>query len=131
MTYLPFNNIFSQLVSGRSVCLYLDGFNIALFIENNSKLVLQTPVYQGDHYIPQGVRQCIKQSSSIKTHLLKTSLVIEEELFQISLKYSDPAIQMNDQEFKLLLGEFVDLATSWRARLDERDRQDHIYIRVK
>jgi hypothetical protein len=128
---LPLNNILSQLINGKPTLIHLDDFDIYLSMDKNSILTLKTPVYQGACYIPKGVRQCVKRVNSANPPLLKTSLIVEQETFQVLLNLCSYSVLLNMEEIKLLLKEFIDLATMWRVRLDERDRQDHIYISVK
>lgn len=99
--------------------------------DESSKAIISTSVYSGDNFIPFSVRKCA-QNLSFKDHAgIKTSLSIDENRFQISLLYLEDTESLLRRDFNHVIHEFTEVADRWRARLDENDRNDLVYVRVK
>lgn len=99
--------------------------------DQNNKLSLAAPVYQGDQYIPPSVRQCVKNRPPFNSVLSRTYLTINENDYQISLHYQAHEDHLNDQKFGLILDEFSELAEAWKKYLDDHEKKDLVHVRVK
>lgn len=122
--------ILTQLASGDAIKVPFDGTDIMIHIlDEESKLSLTTLVYDGGNYIPASVRRCLTGKSPVFHPTIRTFLSIDEQRFQIKLNYLGRA-QLNDH-LKELLEEFGLVAEKWRLYLDEHDKHDLVYVRVK
>lgn len=119
--------------NGEPVKLIYDQLEISVrFVDQASKISLTTPVYFGGNYIPGSVRRSLSHkfpASEIPS--IRTYLSIDEPLFQINLNYLGHAHSLNYGELKELIEEFGWMADRWRAFLDEHDKHDLVYVRVK
>lgn len=123
--------IFHQLVENDFAQISLAGYDVTIRIcESSSKISLSTPVYFGGNFIPKSVRNCISQKTPFQSSLM-TSLMIQENKFEIDLNYLGLLNHLNNERFKELLEEFCWLADEWRLFLDEHDKNDLIPVRVK
>ena len=124
--------ILRQLSGGKSIKVPFDGSDIMIrFIDDASKLSLSALVYQGGNYIPESVRRCLSRKSSFFHTSVLTFFSVDEQHFQIMLNYLGQPQSLNKDEFKDLLEEFGEMAEKWRLYLDEHDRNDLIYVKVK
>ncbi|WP_075882509.1 hypothetical protein [Candidatus Protochlamydia sp. W-9] len=125
--------ILHQLAEGSGIPIPVEGSDINIrFLDNDSKLSLSSSVYHGGNYIPSSVRDCLFHKSPF-SHLssIYTYLFIDEQRYQIYLHYLGHANILNLEELKNLLEEFNAIAEKWRFYLDEHDKHDLIYVRVK
>lgn len=123
--------ILNQLAIGDSLKVAFDGLDIMVrFIDDSSKVSLSTLVYEGGNYIPASVRRCLSQSLIFHPSI-RTYFTIDEQQFQIKLNYLGHAETLTHDHFKDLLEEFGLIAEKWRLHLDEHDRGDLVYVRVK
>jgi hypothetical protein len=99
-------------------------------LDNATKISLSSTVYFGGNFIPKSVRQCLTKMPSFERGLIKTSLVVDEDNFRISLNYLGALNHLNKRMFVDLLEEFSWLADEWRHYLDEHDKNDLIYVHV-
>lgn len=124
--------ILDQLACGDSINVPFDGSNIMVrTIDDASKLSLTALVYEGGNYIPNSVRRCLSRKSPFFHPSIFTFLTVDEQRFQVKLNYLGQAQSLNHQKFKELLEEFGLIAEKWRLYLDEHDKNDLIYVRVK
>ena len=124
--------LFQQLYHDETAYLTVGGSEIAIRIfDNASKLSLSTQVYFGGNFIPKSVRACVAGQSPFSQNSIKTSLQIDEDNFQILLNYLGKVDRLPSEFFCSLLEEFSWLAYEWRLYLDEHDKQDLVYLRVK
>lgn len=124
--------ILNQLASGDSIKVAFDGSDIMIrFIDDASKLSLTTMVYDGGNYIPSSVRRCLSHKFPFPRPSVLTYLTIDENHFQVKLNYLGPSETLTQDHFKELLEEFGWIAEKWRLYLDEHDKNDLIYVRVK
>lgn len=124
--------ILNQLAGGDAINVPFDGSEIMIrVIDEASKLSLTTLVYEGDNYIPSSVRSCLSRKSPFFHTSLFTFLSVDEQNFQVKLHYLGQAQNLNQEHIKELLEEFGILAGKWRLYLDEHDKHDLIYVRVK
>ncbi len=56
-------------------------------------------------------------------------LHIDENKFEISLRYLGDIETLNTRNFNEVLEEFSGIADRWRLILDEHDRNDLVYVR--
>lgn len=123
--------LFQQLDHDDVAQITLGGNDIQIKIfDDASKISLLTTVYYGGNFIPKSVRNGVSQKSPFNRVSIKTSLAVDEKKFQINLLYLGHLEHMNNQNFNRLLEEFSWLAHSWRAFLDEHDKNDLIRIHV-
>lgn len=121
-----------RLADGDSIKIALDGSDIMIrFLNGATKLSLTTSVYYGGNYIPSSVRQCASGPAPFASSFIKTYLQIDEGLFQICLHYLGPAEYLTQSYLKEILEEFGWIAEKWRLYLDEHDKNDLVYVRVK
>ena len=95
------------------------------------RLSLSTAVYQGDNYVPPSVRLCLTRSYPGPTSHIRTNLALNEENFTISLHHVSALGSFTNQSLVRLLEEFSWIAEEWRQILDDNDRRDLVYVRVK
>lgn len=126
-------NLINELKRAEIANIQVGGISItAKVFEGATKLFLSTPVYYGGNFIPKSVRHCLKLKAPFNGARIKTSLLVDEEKFQIDLNYLGFADQYHSkQRFIDLLEEFSLIAEKWRDYLDEQDRNDLVYIPVK
>lgn len=121
----------SQLAGGDSLQVAFDGSNIMIrFIDGASKLSLTALIYEGDNYIPSGVRHCLSHKSPFSHPTLRTYFTVDEDRYQVTLNYLGYA-ELTQNHFKELLEDFGLIAEKWRLYLDEHDRNDLVHVRVK
>lgn len=127
------HKILSHLAGHESVQISFDGSEIFIrFMEAASKLSLTTVVYNGGNYIPSSVRSCVSHKAPIFQASIPTFLTLDEPHFQIQLNYIGTANEtLSYVKFKELLEEFGFMAEKWRNYLDEHDKNDLVYVRVK
>ena len=124
--------MFSQLASGDSIKVAFDGSDIMIrFIDESSKLSLSSLVYDGGNYIPSSVRRCLSHKSPFSHPSIRTFLSIDENRFQVQLNYLGHADSLTRFHFKEILEEFGLIAEKWRMYLDEHDKNDLVYVKVK
>lgn len=91
---------------------------------------INTLVYQGDRFVPQGVREVASHPIAEMQRYLRTWLIIDEENYQISLHCTE-IFTSDFEKFSEILSEFEDVAMKWRDIFEERDRQDLVYIPIQ
>lgn len=124
--------ILNQLAGGDSIKVPFDGSTIMIrVIDNASKLSLTALVYEGGNYIPSSVRRCISHKSPFFHPSILTYLTVDEQRFQVSLNYLGHAQSLTHHSFKEILEEFGLIAEKWRLYLDDHDKNDLIYVKVK
>lgn len=99
-------------------------------IDNATKISLSSTVYFGGNFIPKSVRNSLTKNPEFEKGHIKTSLVVDEENFRVSLNYLGGLAHLNKRMFVDLLEEFSMLADEWRLYLDEHDKNDLIYIHI-
>lgn len=125
-------HILDQLASGDSLNVPFDGSTIKIrILDDASKLSLTALVYQGGNYIPSSVRRCLSHKSPFFHPSMLTYLTVDEQRFQITLNYLGQAKSITRHDFKEILEEFGVIAEKWRSYLDDHDKHDLIYVRVK
>lgn len=124
--------LFHQLSNDEIAHIVLRGTEISVRIfENSSKISLTSPVYFGGNFIPKSVRQCTEQKPPFPPGTVKTYLTIDESAFQVHLNYTGLTQQLSNTKFRDLLEEFSWQAEEWKLFLDEHDKNDLVYVRVK
>ena len=125
--------LLGQLSHNENIHLFVDGSDILVrFERDNLKLSLSTIVYNGGNYIPSSIRRCVSHKSFMPRSSINTFLSMNEHDFQISLNYLNQSPDsLSYRHFKDLLEEFGFLAEIWRNHLDENDKNDLVYVRVK
>jgi len=96
----------------------------------SGKAALSACVYFGGNFIPQSVRQSVIQKVLIKGDHINTSLSLNEEEFTVLLNYVGTC-SLEEIALNHLLEEFCWIANEWRLFLDEQDRNDLVYVRVR
>lgn len=124
--------LFQDLSGRQSVSFNYDGVPLTMSIlDHGSQFQLTSSVYKGGNYIPASVRQCLTVKGSFPRSPLKTALEVDEEHFEIFLHYQGAYTSLSEIKFHNLLEDFNTLADEWRMKLDEKDRNDLIHVRVK
>lgn len=121
-----------QLASGDSINVPFDGSNIMIrVIDHDTKLSLTAPVYEGSNYIPHSVRHCLNHKAPFICPSMLTFLTVDEHNFQVNLNYLGHAQSLTSRHFKEILEEFGHIAEKWRLYLDDHDKNDLVYVKVK
>jgi hypothetical protein len=124
--------ILSQLAGGDLIKVPFDGSDIMVrIVDEASKLSLTTLVYQGGNYIPASVRRCLSRKSPFFHPSMRTFFTVDEQNFQVRLNYLGQAQPLDHEHVKELLEDFGLLAEKWRLYLDDHDKNDLVYVRVK
>lgn len=123
--------LFKYLHDRNSAQIRLMGSDIWVAIDQNSVISLVTEVYFGGNFIPKSVRSSIITKPYFDRETIPTSLSIDEEHFKIFLKYHDKIEHLNQRTLIDVLEEFSYLADEWKLYLDEHDKNDLVYTRVK
>lgn len=100
-------------------------------VDDGAKLMLMTLVYTGGNYLPASVRQSIQQKPPFSSSLMQTNLIVNEERFEIYLRFVGSTDGLNIDAMRTLLEEFTWLADEWRLFLDEQDRNDRVRVPVQ
>lgn len=100
-------------------------------VDLGSKLHLSTVVYRGDRYIPQSVRDASRFHLETPYRQIHTWLILDEELFQISLHHIGNFANIDVGELYEITAEFEDAASKWREIFEEKDRQDLVHIPIQ
>lgn len=125
------NKIYNQLFKDDVFQISFLGSEITIRVfDSASKIALSTPVYYGGNFIPKSVRKGVQHKFSPKD-TIRTHLTINEDQFQIHLNYLGSVEPLDQQQFFEILENFSLIADRWRTYLDEHDKNDLIYVRVK
>ncbi len=92
-----------------------------------SKLHMHSLVYIGDGFIPFSVRKAA-QSHVDTNPVVDTWLHINEEQFKISLHFVQSFTKVTSHDFFTLTARFEEAVIRWRQILEEKDREDLVYI---
>ena len=123
--------LFHKLIRQFSAKIHFFGSDVMVnFYDHASKVQLSTPVYLGGNYIPKSVRDCIKHQQPLQT-TMRTHFSIDEDNYRIVLNYTGALSREEDYLFEGLIEEFCGVADEWRALLDEKDKNDLVYIHAK
>ena len=125
--------LFGELNLQEDTYVTVDGSDILIHFEQEKlNLSLRTTVYNGGNYIPSSVRHCLSHRFPHHYQSIDTYLTLDELNFQIQLNYKNKTNEpLSLSLFKELLEEFGSIAEMWRARLDEHDRNDLVYVKVR
>lgn len=124
--------LFHKLIHQFSAKIHFAGSEIHVsFYDHASKVQLSTPVYLGTNYIPTSVRSCITQRPPFDNSLIRTNFTIDEDNYRILLNYTGALNRSDAEIFEDLVEKFGCLADEWRVLLDEKDKNDLIYIHTK
>ncbi len=127
-----FQELVKDLVLGDIIQLTFDRSNINIrYVDDASKLSLKTSVYAGGNYIPAGVRHSLSHKFAFSHSAIKTFLTINEQEFEIHLNYVGDAQSLNSHQFHEIIEDFGHIAENWRQFLDEKDRNDLVYVTSK
>lgn len=128
-----FKKVFQQLMHDSVAHIAVGGSDITIRIfDNATKYSLSTEVYFGGNFIPKSVRTSLEKKVSFSRDAsVKTFLSVDEKNFRIYLNYLGKLERVTTDAFHLVLEEFSWVADEWRLFLDEHDKNDLVYVRVK
>lgn len=127
-----FQEIIKKLIHGDIVRLTFNQSEINMrCFEDASKLSLSTAVYSGGNYIPSSVRKGLSEKIMVSYPSIRTYLTIDEQAYQVNLNYLGETGFLDHHHLIELLEEFGYIADKWKAYLDERDRNDLVYVHAK
>lgn len=131
-----YKKIYQKLMQESVAQIIVGGFDITIRIYDNArKCSLATDVYSGGNYIPKSVRECLTKHPNIARENpripIKTFVSLDEANFRIYLNFLGIFEGMNTDAFRSVLEDFSWQAEQWRLFLDENDKKDLIYVRVK
>jgi hypothetical protein len=127
-----FQEVIKRLIHGDKIQLTFNNSDINMrCIEDASKISLSTAVYIGGNYIPASVRRSLSEKLMISYPTIHTYLTIDEQSYRINLNYLGETEFLNHHTFNELLEDFGIIADKWRSYLDERDKNDLVYVRAK
>lgn len=123
--------LFHNLIHQEAGIIVVDGSEILVrMMDHGERVKLTTPVYCGGNYIPSKVRLAASNKRLIKSELISVELVIDEEKFEIFLRYIEDTNSLDLNRLKDDLEEFAWLADEWRLLLDQEDLNDRVHVRV-
>lgn len=123
--------LFHNLIHRESGIIVVGGSEILVrMIDHGEKIKLTTPVYVGGNYLPSKVRHAASNINLIRSELINYELIIDEEKFEVILKYVEDTNSLDLNKLKEDLEEFAWLADEWRLLLDQEDHNDRIHVRV-
>lgn len=126
------NDITSLLSTGNSIYITVANSNIQLkSFCDNKKIELKTDVYKGENYIPQSVRSSVSGKSMLKDLNAFSYLTIDEENYMVYLSSTSNLELLSEKDFVNELEDFSFQAEKCRIYLDERDKDDLVYVHVK
>lgn len=126
-----FRKLVHQLVKEEIAQIMLGNTPVTVHVlDNSSKISLSSTVYIGGNFIPKSVRKSITHTPAFDRGIIKTSLAVDEDNFQVSLNFLGGLNHLNKRMFVDLIEEFSTLADEWHLYLDEHDKNDLIYIHV-
>ena len=126
-----FRKLVHQLLKEEIAQIVIGNSEVTVHVFDHAmKISLSSTVYFGGNFIPKSVRKCITTTPLFEKGAIKTSLLVDEENFRISLNYLGGLNHLNKRMFVDLLEEFSWLADEWRLYLDEHDKNDLIYVHV-
>lgn len=128
---LQLSTIRSELNAQHRVQLSVHGWNLLLELSQEKGLSISTLIYQGDHYTPPGVRQGIQGNPFKGISHLRTHLTLDEESHTVTLYYRGGVEDLSQDALAPLLDEFSWTAEQWWHYLDDRDKHDLVYSRVR
>ncbi len=128
---IDLNNFYKNLINNKFVNYTYETVTIQLaLVEDGQSIVLTALIYSGDGYIPPSVRDSINKEVATK----QISFVIDEKTHQIYLRHLQNIFSwqlLNQQEFFSILETFSESVEKWRLLLDQKDRNDLIYVTSK
>lgn len=123
--------LFQNLLKSDDATITVGGSDVLVrIVDQGAAVVLTTPIYSGGNYIPTSVRNSIKTTPPFSSTAIRTDLLLSEENFQVTLRYTGSTDNLNTESFRVLLEEYAWLADEWRLLLDEQDRNDRVHITV-
>ncbi len=126
------SKLFNRLFHNDLIQVHIGGSDVDIsLLEHETKISLTTSVYEGGNYIPKSVRRCLVGNPPFSGEWIHTTLVVDEDRFQIKLKYLGLMGRFNKHTIKDLLEEFSWQADEWRLYLEEHDKHDLLPIFVK
>jgi hypothetical protein len=123
--------LLDRLAKGDLIKVAIEGSDVIVRFIDDSKVYLRASVYEGSNYIPSSVRQSLSYKMPLSNPSIRTFLTIDEQNFQINLNYLGQLSYLSSFEMKELLEEFSWVAEKWRLYLDEHDKNDLVYVRVR
>lgn len=124
--------LFQNLIHQEAGIIVVDGSEILVrMMDHGEKVKLTTPVYCGGNYIPSKVRQAASKPNLIKSEFIHVELIVDEEGFEIFLRYIEDTHSLDLNRLKDDLEEFAWLADEWRLLLDQEDQNDRVHVPVK
>lgn len=119
--------VMSDLSRGTISILEIGGQSLTFFRVGHhpSVLTMRIPVYCGENYIPPSVRGSLPEGRSRGGYFF-----IDEAQFEVDMLEDLDAHALTDVEFEMILEDFCSRAEMWRTRLDGKDRNDLIFVRV-
>lgn len=127
-----FKDLLKHLLAQDVVHLNISEFDISLYaLEDATKILFSTQVYDGGNFIPKSVRTSANQSASFTKNHISAFLRIDETKYQISLNYIGAVDFNNNSQLKFILDDFHWLANKWKLHLEEHGRNDLVHIKAK
>ena len=121
-----------RLNSGNTVEFVYEGSPVmAQLVDESSKIILSSTVYNGVSYIPKSVRTSLANKQTFLNPHIRTFLTVDESRFCVFLNYIGHSNAITDDNLTKLFFEFGKIAEKWRNYLDENDKKDLLPIRVK
>lgn len=126
LTEHKLQKVISDLTQGATSTMQIQGHLLTFFwVGQPSVLTIKTPVYCGENYIPASVRGSLPQAKNRHGYFS-----VDEDQFEISMLAEVDTYALSDREFEGFVSDFCHRAEMWRTRLDGRDRNDLVYVRI-
>ncbi|MBS4167790.1 hypothetical protein [Parachlamydia sp. AcF125] len=123
--------LFNKLDHEDCAQITLMGSDIFVKTDHISQISLLTQVYFGENFIPQSVRHCLSGKAPFDDSALETFLSVDERQYKIFLNHNGKIDHLSHRTFIDVLEEFSHQAEEWKLVLDEHDKNDLVYSRVK
>ncbi len=118
-----------HLLHHKQVQIPVNGSDIQVSLAPaDEALSMDTLVYQGSNYLPKSVREATLSHAQGPRSQLATTLSLDEETFQVFLRYNGSTSELQKGSFIRLLEEFSWLAEEWRLFLDDQDKRDLVHV---
>ncbi len=130
MSYKAFLLVMSQLAGNRKARVVID--DEVIFFEASDRanhLILSSPVYSGDGYLPQAVRSCVSSRGVLRWQDNGAYLKLDPSSSSILLVQE---IQMEEGKyipFRRHLSDFSIRAGQWREILQDFSERDSFSVR--
>jgi hypothetical protein len=130
MSYDTFLVVLSQLAGKKQARVVVQGS--VIFVETDDKKAkwnLKTKVFDGDGFLPHGVRDCVSSTGMLRWQERGAYLKLDNETQNVYLIHE---IESSKKyvPFKYQVNDFVEVANEWKEILDDFSTRDNTPTRI-